>query len=200
MGATSFYQQAYGYNAYETFEQMKEKEAYEHGHDYYNGYGYSASLEIVESKGFKTYADKNIKSVKKFIEQKMECGCKNVISCIDLGVIQYEIREYKKKSLIVKGLEPKYALEYSVHSGNCERDLIIYSNANKKIAEDWMLANADKYPTSYTTKEYVLKKGSNNVSEVVITKKVVKKKPETLKPNQKLKELHKYVYFGMVSM
>lgn len=202
MGARSFGFSACGYSAREVFSQKVDEDAYEYGHNYYNGHGYSARLNRCLKK-FDKYTTTAQKAADKIIEKYWDDdeGRKNEIDYIDLGVVEYHVIKRKAKTTPTKNA-PKFELKYCLYSNKeigAKDDRFILSDKDKNVVIKKMFELADKYPNAYIEKEYVCVSGKTRVAEIETDISVKRSKPKTIPAGAVLKEVHKYVFFGWVA-
>lgn len=202
MGARNYSFSGTGYGAQEIFDGQMSDNAYEHGHNSYNGYGYGAYLCGCKKK-FDKYVQTNDKKAREIIQDFYENdnGGKNEIYYIDLGVVEYHIIKRKIKNESPKKA-PKFELRYCLNSGEyCGREdnKILESHKDKKVIAEKLLKAVDKYPNAYMSKEYVCVSGITRVSTVETEVSARKARPKTIPAGTILKEVHKYIFFGWVA-
>jgi hypothetical protein len=194
MGAFFSKYERYGYDAKTEFQKLKKELLSNYGEYEYGGLVLGANTRNFSG----IINDDTITLVKNEIQKEIDAEYvdKDVLSYIDMGIDKYEIVSIKKET--TKDIKPKYELYYVVYSGYAKND-ILFKDKTKAIAEEKMLEFATTYPNCYTKKEYILVEGNDIISRPIIKKRTTKTKPEKLGKNEKIVELHKYVFYGWIS-
>lgn len=195
MGAESFQKEIIGTSARECYDYLVDEAINEYGQSIYNGTIATCDFGVCTLK-FDKYLKSNEKKAEDHIDFK-DNGDKWRTDYVDLGVIEYELITIKKEK---RKYSSKYKLKYVILEKCGDRYVQTnYSFEKIKNAEEQAiklsLENIDKkYRVS---KEYVVVEGNNINFDLIVEKKVCKNKPKvTLKPNQKLIEKHKYIFYG----
>lgn len=195
MGAVSFYHEVEGASASKCFDILVEQARRLHGFDSYNG-----TISTCELGRVKKVADKYSESVKKKAKQMIEddnYGQKWVATCLDLGVVRYEVISATKSPVTAKE-KAKFVQKYVVME-----DYQPYKHYDTKSeAEEAALEMALHYPNAYycvCKRPVNVNHGEEKTSEIKITTDVKKTKPKTVKKNSKVHEIHKYIFYGLAA-
>lgn len=198
MGATNFDEIIIGESASKCFDILSRQAEFDYGCDAYNGSISTCDLGSC-TLSFDKYLKSNEKKAYDHIKDK-KYGSKWIANYVDLGVVEYELLTVKKEK---KECNAKYKMKYVI----CElqRGCFVktnYSFEKIKDAESKAIELALENPDiDYSvSKDYVVESGKNTNCILTIDKKVYKSKPKaSLKPNQKLIEKHKYIFYGWAS-
>lgn len=198
MGACNFSHVIDAYSAREGFGMLVSEAVYECGNDGYNGTISTCSLGAVRdlsSSG--NYTKAVMKKAEQYIKDD-DYGSKWTATCLDLGIIGYDVITAKKTQEKPK-TKAEYRQKYVVLSSALDSgtNISLYRDT-KKEADDLAMQLAVKNNRSY----YVAKRpvnvnrGDDLVTSISYTTTRKKTKPKTCPANSVIKPVHKYMYYG----
>ena len=200
MGAISFVEAINASSAREGFNKLVKEAIYSHGNDSYNGSISTCSLGRITK-----LADKYTKSVEKKAWKKIEAednGVKWEARCLDLGIVGYEIISAKKiapKTQEKAKFVTKFVVCHNAYPGVSDVKYFNTKTEADNYAMEMSLKGSGESGEYFVVKKPVNieKSGSEVVSEFEVTKVRKTSKPKTTsKANQKVVEIHKYIYYG----
>jgi hypothetical protein len=198
MGACGFCEHIEGYNAGECFDRLVSDAISEYGNDPYNGTISTCSMGRVKTISKKYSNAVNEKAMKMI--QDEDYGRKWVASVLDLGVVGYDIISITKKAPTTK-TKAKYVQKYAVIRDEERGEKVIASFDSKTEADEKAIKLTMDNPlkTYFVAKRPVnINNGDDTVTNIIV-KRERREKP--LKPNKNriVKEVHKYIFYGLAA-
>ncbi len=199
MGSASYFGEVIGISPDDAYRALCKENIRQYGNDYYSGVmNFSNSTLGNCFYSFDVYkttekAKKERQRVYKQAEDNLENMTTGRIKYIDLGVIGYQL---VTPVITNTKANPKYKLAYVIYTGITEkrRDEANTLTEAKELLKKYALS----YDDVYCRKEYVKVQGNNIVMKAETKVKTVKSKPKTIPKNAKLREVHRYCFFGWV--
>lgn len=196
MGANFICHTLTGYTARDTFNPFRDDQAEKYGSDYYGGTFGSTNLGYVRTLTTGLCTKEIEKEAKSILDQAEDDEKSTTVKGLDLGIVGYDIITVKK----VKPTNPspaKYEMGYILYDSILEKK-VLAKGKDKKEMENKLLEMALEYPEAILKKTHLLVSGTELVCELNVTTKRVTKKPTRSPKNAIIKEVHKYVFFGVV--
>lgn len=196
MGACSFFHKIDGPSAGECFDILVQAAYEQSGHDPYNGTISTCTLGRVHR-----VADVCTPAVEKKVHKMIEdddYGRKWVATCLDLGLVGYEVITVKKVAT-KPAKAAKYLTKYVVIE---EYTKTVSHHDTKTEAENAAMKAALAHPENdYTVckRPVNMNRGDDCLTRLEVTKTMKKTKPKTTKQNAHVRAIHRYVFYGMAA-
>ncbi len=202
MGATNVIKAGYGENVRDVFDYLVKKAIREYGEDRYNGTISTCSLGSC-TKLADTYSTSVEKKALKIAYEKVDDLWKGDCVALDLGVCRYDLIRIKKVIPKIKKkaeFRQRYVVMLLDSNGFLSKRVSHFET--KKEADEDAMKRIMKNPNEnyFVSKRSInINNGDDVVTEFKVEVSERKSKPKTIPEGCVLKEIHKYIFYGMAA-
>lgn len=202
MGAVSFMQCGYGENYKDVFNDLVNEATYEYGNNDYNG---TISTCFISSykKMADVYSASVEKTARKLAAGNMDDVYKRNCVVLDLGIVHYEIVKVKK---IIPKITRKaeYKQKYAVmrwEDNEIFSKMIKHYDTKKEADADAIRRSLKNPNDSYFVVKRMINTNNGDDTVTQFKTEIIKRKtkPKTIPEGCIVKEIHKYLFYGVAS-
>ena len=202
MGACNFRHVIDAYSAREGFDRLVSEAIYDYGNDGYNGTISTCELGFVKNMSASgKYTEAVMNKAEEYIVND-NYGEKWVATCLDLGIVAYDIFTAKKKTPEIRE-KAEYRQKFAVfcYDDNGIGEISEGYRDTKKEADELALKLTLQNGRDYFVAKRPVKinRGDDTVTQTTYTVKRKKTEPKSCPKNSVVKPVHKYIFYGMAA-